>query len=375
MKITIVQYGGDFQADYERFRVEGSETYQAQRYSHECVNALAQRFEVSVLTATGRAYDVRLSNGVRAIGAGFPNGFKSRHLLPFVKMTCPDRLILGSPLTAILVWANLARVRTLATLADSFGYGYLRQNIKARLLARLLNETEWVGNHQVGACVSLRNIGVNSAKIIPWDWPASQRPDGYPARQRRSEGKFELVYVGSVSAAKGVTDLVNAVTDSDNVTLTIVGPQQEAMPTAPNIRFLGPLPNDKIPAIMRNADAIVIPSRHEYPEGLPLTIFEALASRTPIIASDHPMFLSALKHERDALIFPARDYKSLASTISRLSIDSALYNSLSANGLQTWETLQIPVTWGSLINRWLDEDIGWMRQYALSSGIYNRRID
>jgi len=41
---------------------------------------------------------------------------------------------------------------------------------------------------------------------------------------------------------------------------------------------------------MRSADAIVIPSRHEYPEGLPLTIYEALAARTPIVASDHQCF-------------------------------------------------------------------------------------
>jgi glycosyltransferase involved in cell wall biosynthesis len=32
---------------------------------------------------------------------------------------------------------------------------------------------------------------------------------------------------------------------------------------------------------MRNSDAVVVPSRHDYSEGLPNTIFEALASRSP----------------------------------------------------------------------------------------------
>ena len=74
---------------------------------------------------------------------------------------------------------------------------------------------------------------VDPTKIIPWDWPASHRPEANHARQRRVTGIFELVYVGSVSTSKGVGDLIRAVAGMEGVALTVVGPQHEALTTAP----------------------------------------------------------------------------------------------------------------------------------------------
>src|SRR3546814_4454683 len=42
----------------------------------------------------------------------------------------------------------------------------------------------------------------------------------------------------------------------------------------------GVRPNREVFAMMRDADIVVVPSRHDYPEGMPLTIYEALASRS-----------------------------------------------------------------------------------------------
>ena len=128
---------------------------------------------------------------------------------------------------------------------------------------------------------------------------------------------------------------------------------------------------------MRGADAVVIPSRHEYPEGLPLTIYEALAARTPIIASDHPMFRGALVDEESALIFPETNIVSLASAIARLSTDHSLYRRLSANSERAWQALQLHVTWGDLMERWLADtpiDRQWLFERRLVSGLYDQQI-
>jgi glycosyltransferase involved in cell wall biosynthesis len=143
------------------------------------------------------------------------------------------------------------------------------------------------------------------------------------------------------------------------------------------VEFAGIIPNEDVPAAMRTADAVVIPSRHEYPEGLPLTIYEALAARTPIIASDHPMFRGALTHEDSALIFPAGNAEALAGAIHRLGSDAELYARLSANSQAAWEALQLPVTWGAMIEHWLEnspEDVKWLRDHSLASGIYDKQI-
>jgi glycosyltransferase involved in cell wall biosynthesis len=132
--------------------------------------------------------------------------------------------------------------------------------------------------------------------------------------------------------------------------------------------------NEDVPVTMRAADAVIIPSRHEYPEGLPLTIYEALAARTPIIASDHPMFRGALAHEETALVFPAGDVGALADAIRRLTTDAALYALLSENSERAWEALQLPVAWGELIERWLADDQDWLREHRFNSGRYREQI-
>jgi len=89
MRLTIVQYAGDYREAWERFERGGKATYQAQRYSVAFVSDLAKRMEqLSVVCGvTGEPYDVVLPNGVRAIGGGLRNGFDPNDLLPLVTGT------------------------------------------------------------------------------------------------------------------------------------------------------------------------------------------------------------------------------------------------------------------------------------------------
>ena len=180
MRLTFVQYGGDYREAWERFESGGKATYQAQRYSVNFVGSLANRSgQVSVICgATDIAYDVVLPNKVRAIGAGLGQRLRPADLVPIVRNTNPDLLILVTPLIPILRWAHANQVRTLATLADSFDSGGFRNRLHYRRLARELNHpsVEWIGNHGIGACLSLVKIGVRKDKIVPWDWPPSHRP-------------------------------------------------------------------------------------------------------------------------------------------------------------------------------------------------------
>jgi glycosyltransferase involved in cell wall biosynthesis len=393
MRITIVQYGGDYREAWRRFDRGGKATYQAQRYSVGFVASLAERFEqVTVVCAlTDAAYDELLPNRVRAVGAGLKPGFHARDLIPIVAPTNPDRLILVTPMVPLLKWAAKERVRTLMTLADSFRKGGIVSALRHRRLAHFLNgaNVEWVGNHGIGACLSLMTIGVNPDKIIPWDWPPSHTPSNYPERSLDKSKSLHLIFVGSVSEDKGVGDLLRAIRQLKNsgpeTHLTIVGADHDGamhelanqLGLHSNVTFAGVIPNEDVPEKMRAADVVVIPSRHEYPEGLPLTIYEALAARTPIIASDHPMFFGALSHEQTALVFRASDASSLADAIRRLASDAELYSEMSKNSERAWQALQLPVTWGELIERWLaDNEAGrnWLREHRLDSGLYRSQI-
>jgi glycosyltransferase involved in cell wall biosynthesis len=122
----------------------------------------------------------------------------------------------------------------------------------------------------------------------------------------------------------------------------------------------------------------MIPSRNYYPEGFPLTIFEALKSRTPIIASDHPMFRGFLEHRKSAMVFSSGHAEGLANSIRELISHPDLYAGLSANAEQVWQTLQLPVKrhafFNACVDVWLDKDVSaqkWLYQHRLSSGQYD----
>ena len=141
--------------------------------------------------------------------------------------------------------------------------------------------------------------------------------------------------------------------------------------------FVGLVDNQHVPRLMREADLVIIPSRHEYPEGLPLTIYEALSTRTPIVASDHPMFRNVLVDQESALIFPAGDAEKLAAAIERLLGDPELYARLSLGSEEAWNAIQLPVQMGSLLEAWLSNDrtrLDWLKAHTLNSGRYDNFI-
>ncbi len=388
MKVVIVQYAGDYREAVQRISRNGEETYYAQRYSVDAVADLAEQFgSVTVICClTSTPYDEMLDNGVRAIGCGFSEPVDQRELGALVAKQNPDRLIIRTPMAQLLQWAASQPVPTIAVLADSFSLQGLRNRMRSYRYSRLLNHKaiEWVFNHGLNSCISLQSIGVSPDKIIPWDWPALVVPDLQPKALAEARA-HTILFAGLVTAAKGIGDLLDAVAKLNqfDIRLRIAGSgdiekfaaQATDLNIAEKVRFLGLLPHATILSEMRLADVVVVPSRHEYAEGFPMTIYETLCARTPLIASDHPMFRSNLTHELDSLIFNAGDSAGLAAALSRLLSEASLYSRLSTASAETWTRLQIPVKWAEAVKRWLTnspQDRQWLFDHRWSSGLYSR---
>ncbi|HEY9863856.1 MAG TPA: glycosyltransferase, partial [Candidatus Obscuribacterales bacterium] len=312
MRLLIVQYGGDYREAVKRFAAGGEETYYGQKYSVDAVAKFGEKAdEVATLCClTEHPYNERLENGVCAIGTGFTRKIQDQKLLGLVKEFQPTHLILRTPNTAMIRWAIQSKLKILMMLADSFNSKGLRDKIRYYQLAKLLNNSQidWVGNHGVTSGLSLANIGVNPNKIIPWDWPYEMTPNLFPAKNLQlNQETYEIFYVGLVIESKGVGDVIKAIaqlkTQGLSIRLKIAGKgdiesfknQVRDLKIENSVEFLGLVPNKTIVPLMREADLVVVPSRHEYGEGFPKSINEALYSRTPIVASDHPMFLQKLK--------------------------------------------------------------------------------
>ncbi len=391
MRLLMVQYAGDYRETVEHFAKGGGETYYAQKYSVDAVAEIAKTIEEAAVLCclTQERYDEVLSNGVRAIGAGFNSRVRNKTLIELIKEQKPTHLIVRTPIQEVFEWAINNKVPTIAILADSFQSKGLKKKLQNYLLARQLNNQliEWVFNHGINSSLSLQEIGVDSDKIIPWDWPSTITPNAFPAKKLRAETRnLNLVYVGLITESKGIGDVLEALqqlsSKSFSLKLKVAGKGEteefrnkaKQLNIEESVEFLGLVPNQAIVQLMREADLVIIPSRPDYPEGFPMTIYEALCSRTPIIASDHPMFQNKLKDGINSVIFPAANTVALADCIEKLISNPELYERLSLASYEAWTQLQIPVKWADMINRWLDnspENRQWLFEHRLSSGRYS----
>jgi glycosyltransferase involved in cell wall biosynthesis len=394
MRLVILQYGNYAEAEH-LFASGGRETYYGQRYSVGFVAELAARIDtLTVLHLSRNDAEEELPSGVRSLGLDlYPRGRRARHLelLRTLERLRPDHLILGAPLPLVVAWALMRGVRILPLFADSF----LAQGIKARFkfaaLARLLNNkrVDWVSNHNLAASLDLVRIGVAADKVLPFDWPHPVSPADRSPKELPTEGEFRLIYVGQVTEEKGVGDLIEAVRllnagpAGRRWTATIVGGHDgalarkaEALGLSSAITFAGAVSHDDVVPLMNQHDAVVVPSRHEYPEGLPMTIYEGLCSRTPIVSSDHPMFKMKLRHGESAMVFPAANPAALAQTVRELGTNPEIYSRLSKGADIAAAAFGCPLKYHELISRWLSgspEDRRVLSSFSVASGRYGDR--
>lgn len=391
MRLLFVQYAGDYREAFQRFAAGGGETYYAQKYSVDAVTDIAKQIEeVTVLCCmTKEPYNEVLENGVRAIGAGFDKDIQINTLLKLIEEQKPTHLIVRTAKREIFRWAVSKKVRTMALFAESISQRGLRSKLRNYLLADLLNnkQVEWVAAYGLNSAVLFQQIGVKADKLIPWDFIVTETPDSSPPKSlQRYQKNWQLFYIGSMIEAKGVGDVLEALAKlrakNFPVSLKIAGRDENEyflnkarqLQIEDCVDFLGLVPNNTVLPLMKEADVVLVPSRHEYPEGFPLAITHSLCARTPIIASDHPMFLDNLKDGLSAMIFPAGNAGALSECIEKLLSNPELYWSLSFESKEAWERLQIPVKWAELINRWIDdspENKQWLFEHRLSSGQYN----
>jgi glycosyl transferase family 1 len=373
-RLTMVHFG-DYAEAYWRFVNGGPETFYAQKYTVEFVASLVASKKVESVTSVCLSANLDakvLPNGVHRVGVElYPEGQRARHrqLVEAVRRTNPTHLIVSSPILSLISWGVQSRIPVLPMLADSFRAGGLKARLKTRLLAILLNSPaiEVVANHSLAASLDLKRIGVDPRKIVPFDWPAIISPRSYDAKNAPPANQtFRMLYVGSVIESKGVGDAIRALSrlrkQGRNIQLTIIGrgdlesfERVSAIESVQQqVSFLGPRSHSEVISAMRNHDAVLVPSHWSYPEGLPMTLYEALCTRTPLITSDHPMFALKIRDQYNALVFPETNIAAFAECIDRLMSSPDLYAKLSQDAGHAAEGYLCPLKYDHLITSFLD---------------------
>jgi len=127
------------------------------------------------------------------------------------------------------------------------------------------------------------------------------------------------LFVGRLSEEKGVEILLEAWKGMTNNNLVIAGdgPEKERLVNAygnlPNVEFIGKKSHEEILELMKKCRALIFPSI--WYEGLPLTIVEAMATGTAVIASRLGVMEEMVTNKYNGLLFGAGDPTQLAAAV------------------------------------------------------------
>ena len=378
-RIAVIQHG-DYLAALETIHAGSSEPYFGMRNSMAVLASLLDPHPHIVISLDSGVYDREIA-GARHIGLPHPprsrwvpgivqGYFWGRRVGRQVRMFRPTHVLLrtGNPFiaTQVLRFCRRGKISALVLLANMMSpRGRLRMRYWDRELVHLLNDdcVFMVGNHKLPAVQSMLETGVSATKVVAYDWPGYRRPADLPPKELDGTRDPTLVFVGSITFAKGIGDLIGAVRLLSQAgwrgRLVVAGAgdalghlRSTCLDLADRVVFLGRIGNEEAFKLMRNASLVCVPTRHEFAEGMPLSLTEALASRTPVIASDHPVFRRAFIDGEGLRFFKAADSSSLADAIRCVLSDPAQYAHLSQTTETAFMKVECKTTFGDLIARW-----------------------
>ena len=197
------------------------------------------------------------------------------------------------------------------------------------------------------ACVSYFGRAQAARMVDPSYWPKLRivrcglELDRLPLSVKENAGQIRLIFVGRLSAEKGLSGLMEAMSLMKSGTpskLVIVGDgplraslerQCHALGLSQRIEFLGRLPeSDTIMEIARS-DVLVLPS---FMEGLPVVLMEAMGLGIPVVASRVAGIPELVEHGHTGLLFSASNWPELADALDRIVNDNELRQLLAGNG-------------------------------------------
>ena len=252
---------------------------------------------------------------------------KVRQLVHVLRSRPYDELVLGGwENLPLLAGAFLSPRRKNACVVESSLYESTTGGVKGlvkKLFMRRISKVYACGKPQAALAEALdfrgRMVLTGGCGILNY---VAQPPYAPRSEVRR------FLYVGRLVEVKNLELLVQTFNEMPDLELTIVGFGQlekhlKAM-AGSNVRFVGAVDNEKLPAVYRAADVFVLPSIIE-PWGL--VVEEALNNGTPVIVSDRVGCKDDLVTAETGLVFRHDDAASLKAAVRQMC-DVAFYNRL-----------------------------------------------
>lgn len=371
VRIACVQHG-DYGQAIKSLTQGSGETYHAQAYSVMAMERLCEGHSRMILSLDAPRSLEADRQGVM-IGVG-PQAWwvrprrvaaklRARRVVALLRHYRPTHVLIRSMEEAgiaALKWAIRSGLPCAVVVAGRFDLACA----DARRFASLCNHplVALVGNHNRVATRSMIHCGLDSNKAVAWDWPPVGCPDEAPVRSLPRRQVARLLFVGSLIEEKGVRDVVSAAAcvrgHGHRIHLQIIGdgPLRSWVGSHAGVAegwltVSGRLPLHAVAQAIGQSQLVVVPSRPAFPEGLPMIIYEALAQRTPLVLSDHPVFCDYFTEGEAVAFFRSGDSMALAETVAALLRNEVRYRALSAHTLSAWRAIQCDMRFADVFDR------------------------
>jgi D-inositol-3-phosphate glycosyltransferase len=169
--------------------------------------------------------------------------------------------------------------------------------------------------------------GVDPERFRPLERAACRRELGLG-------GEPLVLFVGRLEPLKGIELLIDALVHLDGVTLLVVGGDARSAAyqaelerraarraVAARVRFVGAVPQERLPLYYNAADVCAVPSFYE---SFGLVALEALACGVPVVAARVGGLSATVRDGENGFLVPWRDPAVFAERIGRLVQDHAL---------------------------------------------------
>jgi len=161
-----------------------------------------------------------------------------------------------------------------------------------------------------------------------------------------TDEQFIVVYAGLHGHAQGLNQVLEAarVLSSDSSFRFVLigdGPEKDGLQKSAtamglaNVRFLEPLPHDKIPEILAASNAILVPLVGYITGAVPSKIYEGMASGRPLVVISGGEPADMVREFRVGLSVRPNDIQGLVRALRQLSDDVQLSKALGENGRDT----------------------------------------
>jgi len=187
---------------------------------------------------------------------------------------------------------------------------------------------------------------IKNLHIIPGGVDMKMFPDKLDTfsleKKYKLKGGKAILFCGRLSSEKGIRYLIRAAKDiKGEVFIVGGGPDQQYLLTLiaskklENVHLVGYLPHEELTDFYYRADLFVAPSVVE--EALGLTILEAMAGKTPVIATRKGGIPMLIKNGYNGVFIKARNSKKIAEACNKLLADDKLRKKMGENARKTVE--------------------------------------